>query len=55
MRRGKKKKAAVANPLLEQVGELKTKLRDIDQKLDHLIKNLRRFNHGHCNFNDELG
>jgi hypothetical protein len=48
----KKKARSKAKPL-EILCELRAKLHDIDQKLDHLIRNLRRFNQIHFDSVDE--
>lgn len=42
-----------AATLHEIVKEFRNKLKDIDQKIDHLIRNLRRFNHSHFDSHDE--
>jgi hypothetical protein len=36
---------------IELIEEIKCKLHDLDQKLDYLIKNLRRFNSRHDPYN----
>jgi hypothetical protein len=49
----KSRKAASNAVSLELLKEIESKLTDIDQKLDHFIRNLRRFNHSHFNSVDE--
>ena len=40
--------------IIESLDEMRVKLRDVDHKIDHLIKNLRQFNgrHDHSNMSD---
>ncbi|MBI2925042.1 MAG: hypothetical protein HYY24_04980 [Verrucomicrobia bacterium] len=54
MKRRKSRKHAVVLIRANALDRMEARLRDIDQKLDYLIKNLRRFNGRHDPFNHHV-
>jgi hypothetical protein len=49
-----RKKPTSLKTLLAAIADVQSQLHDIDQKLDHLIRNLRRLNGGRYSFNSHM-